>query len=339
MDHRLSIDSRLLVAAAACLALLSASPTAATQDPSATMRDLPGEAIPSGQEVRSDQPLPPHEGPGIPVVQSLLASLQEATGQNYLVMGRCRMGTQVLRELWGKPAHQGMEALRRSMRTESEWRRWRGWHLLVSRSLLRHSTAPVSLREKHGELRRKITGVLASEDTIGLLTPLSRRSRVNLAMCWIDVTPADANRFGFGWYFAMRECEVDELMQLITEVTGDPWVRCRGIHVLSLSGKPLTSEQERQMAPVVASVLFKQSLTSAQLQRMEHPHGMPVSDLPRWQWRHLDTSTNWMEKRRGVPPSQLYLRRGSSDDRPLPFLEFLILTPEGFQRIGRLGLE
>jgi len=228
-----------------------------------------------------------------------------ATEKPLILLGPAALPADKMEQLSGKPAREILQAL--AVAVNSSWQRYGAFYLLCTPTLQRHAALPVRLDKNYPELARK-----TSTGYSGFLSDAVRvLGATNKAITLVCV-----NR-GFQGpgpllptVIAARGQTMDEIMRALTALTGDPWEHYHGMHVLSLSGEPLTEENRQNLDRLAQSFAWKRSLASSQLEQLRSENGLSLAALPPGQIQQLMSTLRPMLERFQANPQDVVLRFG-----------------------------
>jgi hypothetical protein len=272
-----------------------------------------------------------------PAGDSLGAYLDELgakTGKGVVLLGFD--GSYVTpRSFYNRPARELLVELAAKYR--ATWRSHAGFLLLYPPGMERHEAKPKAQTEIWKELGRSVSGVFTG-DFMGVVQEVGYRTRTGLLPVGPGVSLGASDRAFMPCLLVLRERTLDEVMQLFTVLTGDPWDYWHDTHLLCFTGRQLSGEQRNQVGGTIAVVQLKRSVTSAQRKRVDTEGGLQYSDLTLRQKNDLATATAHMRARSGLGPEGLILRRTPSAPHleADPFIDVYVRTPGGQQRVGSI---
>lgn len=256
------------------------------------------------------------------------------TGKSLLVLG-FEGSSVALSSFRNRPARDLLVDL--AERCKATWRSHDGFLLLYPSDLERHDARPKARVDDWKELRRSVSGVFTG-DLMGVVQNVGLRAKVALLPVGPGASRGAASRSFLPCTFSVRDRTLDEVMQALTVLTGDPWDYWRETHLLSFTGRSLSGEQRRLVEATIASVQLKRSVTASQRKLLDTDRGLQYSDLTLRQKGDFAAATGSMRARSGAAPEGLVLRRTPSAPHlaPDPFVEVYIWTPGGLSRLGSM---
>lgn len=236
-------------------------------------------------------------------VADVLEAVSAATEKPMILLGPAALPADKMEQLSGKPARKILQALAEA--ANSTWQRYGAFYLLCTPTLQRHAALPVRMDKNYPELARK-----TSTGYSGFLSNVVRiMGATNKAITLVCV-----NR-GFQGpgpllptVVAARGRTVDEIMRALTALTGNPWEHYHGMHVLSLSGGPLTEENHQNLDRLAQTFAWTRSLASGQLEQLRSENGLPLTALPPGQVQQIMTTLRPMLERFQANPQDVVLR-------------------------------
>jgi hypothetical protein len=287
---------------------------------------------PSQEALQDPNAFPLPEEP-IYTVHRVLDGLHQATGKAFIVLGIPRLAAPGT--LQGKPAREVMASVAKAAGEGWEWQQFEEFYLLFPPEMPRHEARPVSLGKRNPALRRKIPATTSSPGLTGEVLALGAGCSVPLIVGVVGNEPRFANRCVLPCVIAAKDRTMDEAMQALTALTGDPWDRLEGGYVLSFSGRPLTLKQRIAQTPTISIVHFTQRLSPDQIVQMKSEEGLAAARLAPDQLHWLQIATTMQRQESAVTIDQLVLRLRVSQYGVGRFITLYASAPEGLKDVGR----
>lgn len=263
----------------------------------------------------------------------LIDATSRSLRRSIVIVGKPGLTAEQVRGLQGRAAREVMGAISQSM--GAEWQRYDEFYLMWPADMQRHEALPVRWSRRYRELEHPVEGVFAS-DFVHAVRSAGHSGGASLLLGPADTREA-MQRTVLPALIACHGGTVDELMQALTAVTGDPWDHIGSAHLLCFSGKALTPAQREQMATGVAAAGFAQSLTGPQERLLQSPEGLTAARLPAAQRDRLAAATARMREPGGIGVEQLVLRRVlSGNDTYSDRIYVEANTPGGRVRLGMI---
>jgi hypothetical protein len=270
-----------------------------------------------------------------PQEASFSAYLKEVgvkTGKSVLVLGFTGEGISLV-SYRNRPARELLVEL--ADRYKTSWYDYDGFLLLYPAEMERHDARPKSRAEDWKELRRPVSGIF-NGDFMGVVQQLGATPNVGLLPVGPEASQKAVARAFLPCTIAVRDRTLDEIMQVLTVVTGDPWDYWQETHVLCFTGRPLTGSQRKMVSSTIASSRFKRSITASQKKLIDTERGLRFSDLTVRQKADLAFATSNLRARFGAPVEGMVLRRDAVAPHlsPVPFVDVY----SGATRLGSIRL-
>ena len=175
---------------------------------------------------------------------------------------------------------------------------------------------------------------------MGVVQQIGAEAKVGLLPVGPGASQGAGMRSSLPCAVAVRGRSVDEVMQALTVITGDPWDYWQETHLLCFTGHPLTGPQRAFVGSTVASSRFKRGITAAQRRLIDSDRGLQYSDLTLRQKGDLAQATSQMRSRVGAGIEGLVLRRNPAAPHlaPNPYADVYVSSPNGSTRLGSIRL-
>lgn len=237
------------------------------------------------------------------------AAVQQRTKHPIIILGNPHLAPDDWEQLRGKPAREVLRRLAKELK--SEWQEYRGFYLIAPKTYVRHSVRPASLARQHPALARKVTGVHGGYALMAV-PKLGKAAGLVFLVGGLETLFSDRSKVSHLTEQSLIAAEgrtLDEVMQALTALTGDPWERIGTPFVLSVTGASLSEGERGQLQVPLAIVELASGLRPAQVQLLTSPGGLRAAHLAPDQRVRLAAATANIRQRGGYTIDEIVLRR------------------------------
>jgi hypothetical protein len=263
-----------------------------------------------------------------------LSDLATRTGRSIVILGfgGSRLHLDAFRK---RPARDLLVEM--ATGAKAAWRSHDRFLLLYPAEMERHAAKPVSRTAIWKELEREVSVVFAG-DFMGTVQNLGKPGGVALLPVGPNAPPGAVARSFMPCVVAIKDRTLDDVQQMLTVLTGDPWDHWHGAHLLCFNGRPLSGDERRIVDSTIASLNLSQSISRTQRKLIDTERGLLYSDLTLRQKGDLAAATARIREKNGAGPEGLVIHRvpRAPHLEPDPYVDISVRTATGLIRVGSI---